>query len=157
MSNPVGCWAPRKTRPKLKLQRMRQYSYAYAALCPATGDMSSLILPESNNECMQIFMTEFAIHRNGQATAVIMDQAPWHRSGKIKIPESMTIEFHPPYSPELNPVEQLWKHVRTNYMDNHYWDDLDKMELSLCDALRECSNNRETIKSFSLSDWMVYQ
>ena len=104
MSNPAGCWAPCGERPKLPLQRIRQYSYVYAAVCPVTGDLFSLIMPYSNTDCMQIFMEEFARHRRGKPTLMIMDQAAWHKSKSLTQNLSILVKFQPPYSPELNPV-----------------------------------------------------
>jgi Transposase and inactivated derivatives len=104
---------------------------------------------------MQIFLEEFTKYRNGQATLVIMDQAGWHKSINGKQPENILIKYQPPYSPELNPVEQLWKHMRTRFMHNHFWESLDQLEERLCEVLRALSNSAKTITSFSLFDWMV--
>lgn len=156
MSNPAGCWAPRGERPKLPLQRIRQYSYVYAAVCPATGDLFSLIMPYSNTGCMQIFMEEFARHRRGKPTLMIMDQAAWHKSESLTRNRSILVKFQPPYSPELNPVEHLWKHIRTNFTYNRFWQSLEQMENYLCSILRKLSRNRKTVSSFSLFNWMIY-
>lgn len=80
MSNPVSCWAPWGIRPKLPLQRVREYTYVYAAVCPEDGDVFSLLLPYADTDVMQIFMTEFAKHMNDQPALMIMDQASWHKS-----------------------------------------------------------------------------
>lgn len=154
MSNPVSCWSPRGMRPKLPLQRVREYTYAYSAVCPEDGDVFSLILPYSDTDAMQVFMDEFTKHMDGQAALMIMDQAPWHKSSKLKLKESVMIAFQPPYSPELNPVEHLWEHIREKYTSNHYWSNMDELEDSLCHALRECSKDSETIKSLSSFCWM---
>lgn len=156
MSNPVGCWTPKGTRPKLPLQRMREYKYVYAAVCPKTGDLFSLILPESSSQCMQIFLNEFQAYRGEKNTIMIMDNAAWHTTNKIKSLPRLQLTFQPPYSPELNPVEQLWKHIRTNYTHNHFWKSLDQLEDELCNVLSTLSFNPDVIRSFSLFDWMVY-
>lgn len=156
MSNPVPCWAPRKVRPRLPSQRIRQYSYVYAALCPETGDLCSLIMPCSNTDCMQIFLEEFARQRAGKPTLLIMDQAAWHKSCVLQKYPNILITYQPPYSPELNPVEHLWKHLRTTFTHNWFWPSLDKLEDRLCEVLLQLSKNPKTIKSFSLFDWMVY-
>jgi transposase len=45
-----------------------------------------------------------------------MDNAAWHKAEEINMPDNMISWFLPPYSPELNPVEILWKHIRANYL-----------------------------------------
>lgn len=154
--NSVSCWAPKKTRPKLPLQRVREYTYVYSAVCPEDGDVFSLILPYSDTDAMQVFMDEFAKYTADQPVLMIMDQAPWHKSSKLELPESLLIDFQPPYSPELNPVEHLWEHIREKYTSNRFWTSMDELEDSLCDALVECSNSPDTIKSLAFFDWMVY-
>ncbi len=156
MANPVSCWAPYPFRPQLPMQRVREYTYVYSAICPEDGDVFSLILPYSDTDTMQVFMEEFAEHLNGQPALLIMDQAPWHKSGKLRQPESILTAYQPPYSPELNPVEHFWEHLREKYISNCYWKTMDELEDALCAALRECIQHRETIKSLTLFDWIVY-
>ena len=127
----------------------------YAALCPETGDLCSLILPYSNTDCMQIFLEEFARQRAGKPTLLIMDQAAWHKSSVLQKYPDILITYQPPYSPELNPVEHLWKHLRTTFTHNWFWSSLDKLEDRLCEVLFQLSKNPQTIKSFSLFDWMI--
>ncbi len=156
MSDPVSCWAPQGVRPKLPLQRAREYTYVYSAICPQDGDVFSLVLPYSDTGVMQVFIDEFAKHLDGQPALMIMDQAPWHKSGALKTHQKMIIAFQPPYSPELNPVEHFWEHLREKHMSNHYWKSMDEMEDELCQALREATSDSDTIKKLSLFDWMVY-
>ena len=156
MSNPVPCWAPRKVRPKLPSQRIRQSSYVYAAVCPESGDLCSLIMPYSNTDCMQIFLAEFARQRAGKPTLLIMDQAAWHKSSALKTYPNIFVKFQPPYSPELNPVEQLWMHIRTTFSHNCFWHSLVQLEDKLCEVLQGLSLSPETIISFSLFNRMTY-
>jgi transposase len=45
----------------------------------------------------------------GKHAAVIIDNAGWHKSHELEIPENITLIPLPPYSPELNAVEQVWE------------------------------------------------
>lgn len=121
------------------------------------GDIFSLILPYSDAAAMQVFIDEFSKHLDGQYAVLIMDQAPWHKTSKISIPENIILIFQPAYSPELNPVEHFWEYLREKYMANHYFRNMDELEDCLCDALRECSSSADIIKSLALFDWMVYE
>ena len=69
----------------------------YSAACPGTGDIFSLILPGANTECMQVFPDEFEKYRSGKASVMLMDNA---------VKSKVSVEFLPPHSPGLNPVEQ---------------------------------------------------
>ena len=66
---------------------------------------------------------------------MFMDRAGWHVSKKLKLPENLTIDFLPPYSPELNPQENVWKYLRTNHFANVYANFLDAVEEILLDAV----------------------
>jgi transposase len=47
-----------------------------------------------------------------------MDKAGWHTSGDLVAPKNLSLVFLPPYSPELNPIERLWLHLRDNRLSH---------------------------------------
>lgn len=49
---------------------------------------------------------------------VIMDQAGWHTTKKTKIPQNISILHLPPYSPEINPQENIWQYLKSNFLSN---------------------------------------
>jgi transposase len=65
---------------------------------------------------MQYYMNEMFRHFNQYRIILCMDNAAWHKAEEINMPDNMISWFLPPYSPELNPVEILWKHIRANYL-----------------------------------------
>ena len=44
---------------------------------------------------------------------LVCDGATWHKSKGLRIPENIEIMHIPPYTPEMNPIEQIWKQIRT--------------------------------------------
>ncbi|NEO81119.1 MAG: transposase [Moorea sp. SIO4G3] len=68
-----GCWCPPGIRPVVCKQQVRQYIYAYAAVAPALGKMTSLILPYANTKMMNLFLKQVSedfgeyliMHANG--------------------------------------------------------------------------------------------
>lgn len=74
-----------------------------------------------------------------------MDQAGWHKSKDLVVPHNIEILYLPPYSPELNPVERLWKHLKTNYIHNHVFDSLTQMMAVMVGAFGNL--NEETVAS----------
>lgn len=155
MDNPAYCWAPRKLRPGVMSQRVRQSTYVYGCVSPQDGDLFSMILPYADTERMEYFMEEFSKHLQGQPTLLIMDGAAWHKADCITQKYKNIIVVHqPPYSPELNPVENFWKHLRQNYLKNHYWQSMDELEDALEAALHNCLNDAENIRSLAKYEWM---
>lgn len=60
MNRPVRCWAPAGVRPVVDCQTVREYTYAYGALCPDDGALDSLILPSMHSECFGYFVSEIS-------------------------------------------------------------------------------------------------
>jgi transposase len=74
---------------------------------------------------MQVFLDEFSETLNSDII-LVMDNAGWHKS--LKIPENIEIVFLPPYSPELNPVERLWKYLKDNILKNQVYENIWDLE-----------------------------
>jgi transposase len=70
---------------------------------------------------------------------VLMDKAGWHTSGDLVVPESLSLVLLPPYSPELNPIERLWLHLRDNRLSHCVFQTTDEIVDSCCDAWNWCS------------------
>ena len=90
-----------------------------------------MFLPETNTDMMNIYFEELLKEYPGRDILIIMDQAGWHKAKELKVPETITLMFLPPYSPELNPVEKLWKWLRKEVTHNSLFETLE----ALMDAL----------------------
>ena len=88
---------------------VREYTYAFSAVSPHDGVMDSLVLPFVNAETMSLFLALVAERHPEEFIVMVMDQAGWHIAGDLVVPDNMRILFLPPYSPELNPAEHIWK------------------------------------------------
>lgn len=73
--------------------------------------------------CVQQFLNHVSEELKGRFLILVWDGAPAHRAADLKVPENLRLVFLPPYSPELNPVERLWREVRRH--TDGWWDDLD--------------------------------
>jgi len=82
---------------------------------------------------MNIYLDELSKAFTDSNIKLIMDQAGWHKSQGLRVPDNIQIEFLPPYSPELNPVERLWKWLKTHVCRNRLFE----CEETLMDVLAE--------------------
>lgn len=82
-----------------------------------------------------------------------MDQAGWHVSGKLSVPANMTLVPLPPYSPELNPIERLWQHLKDNWLSDRIFQDLDAVVTACCDAWNAALAETGTIRSVCSTGW----
>ena len=121
-------WAPRGSRPTAVKQTRYEWVYCYAAVEPATGESVALLAPNVDTGTMNAFLGMIAAALGPLEHAVlILDQAGWHRSKALEVPDNVTCLLLPPYSPELNPVENLWHYLRSHHLSNRAYDDYDHL------------------------------
>jgi len=155
MQNPVKCWVPRGVRPHVALQRVREYMYVYSAVCPVDGDSYSLILPWTNTDMMELFLGYCSEYYKDYRVIMIMDGASWHKSKRFNKFENIRIISLPPYSPELNPTEHLWEHIREKYLGNRFWETMEILIDTLYKALLDIVANKEIVKSLTGFHWAI--
>jgi transposase len=109
------------------VQQGYQSQYMFSAVAPKTGDSYSLLLPEINTAMMNLYFQYFSKQFSHNKILLVMDQAGWHKSNLLIIPENITIEYLPPYSPELNPVERLWKWLKVETIHNFIYKSMDEL------------------------------
>ena len=84
---------------------------------------------------MQEHLTEISATVDPGAHAVlILDQAGWHTTAKLIVPENITLLPLPPRSPELNPVENIWQYIRDNWLSNRVFKSYDDIVAFCCEA-----------------------
>lgn len=83
--------------------------------------------------------------------ALVMDQAGWHKAKKLVVPGNIAILFLPPYSPELNPIENLWHCLRSHFLGNRVDDDYDHLLKAGAGAWRRLTPER--LRSVCRSDY----
>jgi transposase len=121
-------WAKRGSRPRAVRQTRYEWCYLYAAVEPATGESAALVAPNVNTGTMNAFLRILdAERRAGEHFVLVMDRAGWHKAKGLALPDGITVLLLPPYSPELNPVENLWHYLRSHYLSNRTYDDYDAL------------------------------
>jgi hypothetical protein len=142
-------WAPLGMRPQAPRQVIRTYLSVFTAVCPALGRMTSLILPWANTEMMNIFLRQVAEDFSDYFILMLADQAGWHVSQNLAVPENMRLIKLPPRSPELNPSEQIWEELREKNFANKACRDLEEVEDTLCQGLNDLARNPEKLRSMT--------
>jgi transposase len=133
----TSTWAPRGSRPTAVKQTRYEWVYLYAAVEPKTGFSSALLAPHVNTGTMNAFLRVLSGEVDpGDLVVLIMDQAGWHKSGALEVPDNIVILYLPPYSPELNPVENLWGYMRGHSLSNRACAGYDHLLQAAGDAYR---------------------
>ena len=99
--------------------------------------MDSLILPWVNAGTMSLFLATVAERHLDEFLVMVLDGAGWHIAEDLVVPQNMKLVFLPPYSPELNPVEHLWDHLREKHFANRLFLSMTAVTNELCRALHQ--------------------
>ena len=118
------------------------------------GSHDSLVLPRADSEAMSIFLKEISLRHQEEHIVMFMDQAGWHTSKTLTIPANMELAFLPPYSPELNPQEQIWDELREKFFANKTFKTLDAVMDKAVEALQLLERLPDKIKSIAHRAWI---
>ena len=147
-------WAEKGSRPRAVQQQQFQYAYLFGAVCVNTGQTEAIVAPISN---MDIMTKHLQLISNatpgGKHSVVIMDQASWHQIYLEEPFTNLTIIHLPPYSPELNPIEQVWSWLRQNEIANRCFKDYSDIVDKCCDAWNRFCEYQKRVISLCYRDW----
>jgi len=129
-------------------------AHIYGAVYPATGQTEALISPVLNMDMMQKHLQQISdATPAGRYTLVIMDRASWH-SNKLEVHfDNLSIMHLPPYSPELNPIEQVWAWLRDNDLSNRVFKDYDEIVEQVSKGWNNFRNQVSEVKSLCKRKW----
>ena len=68
-------------------------------------------MPNCDTDCMNVFLRELSQEFWEDRILLCCDGAAWHKSRTLEIPANITLFYVPPYTPEMNPIEQIWKEL----------------------------------------------
>ena len=147
-------WFKTGSRTEVKKKLGFQNFYLYTAASPKTGSEFSLLTPYVNTEWMNVFLRKMSEWLKEKKAFVVMEQAGWHKTKKLIVPDNINIIFLPPYSPELNPIERLWQYVKDHVLKNKIYNTLNELEKSVCTFMNTVDAN--IIKSVCNINYMSY-
>ena len=102
---------------------------------------------------MNVFLDELAKTYPEDRILLVCDGTMWHKSASLVIPERITLAFIPPYTPEMNPIEQIWKEIRKRGFRNEAFQTLENVIDRLCDVIRNLPAT--VIQSITGRQWIL--
>jgi hypothetical protein len=154
MNSPKACWAPKPVRPVVAKQTVREYVYVFGAVSPKDGKHDSLVMPYADTEAMSYFLGEISRRYPNEHILMFMDQAGWHKSRGLKIPPNIELAYLPPYSPELNPQEQIWDLLREKFFGNKLFNSMKAVIEAASDGLRHLESMPLALAQLTQRSWM---
>jgi len=148
-------WAPVGSRPRMVRDNRHVSTYIFGAICPDRAVGAALIMPYANSQAMSEHLKEISTQVAPGAQAILVcDGAGWHLRGqKLQVPNNITLLSLPAYSPELNPMENVWDYLRQNKLCAQVWDTYEDI-VDACDsAWRFLIDQPERIRSIGTRNW----
>jgi transposase len=147
-------WARRGTRPGAPRDQRTCSAYIFSAICPREGKGAALVLPRCNTQAMTLHLAEVSKAVKPRAHAVVLlDQAGWHGTKALEVPDNITLLPLPPRSPELNPVENIWQFLRDNWLSNRVFKSYDDILDHCCFAWNQLIEQPWKIMSIGTREW----
>jgi transposase len=129
-------WARRGSRPRAPRDRRYTWAHLFGAVCPERRTGAALVMPEVGLAAMEAHLAEIAAQvAPGAHAVVVLAGAGWHASPRLRVPDNVSLLPPPRYSPELNPVGNVWGYPRQNWLSHRVWDGYDAIVAARCDAL----------------------
>jgi hypothetical protein len=147
-------WARRGTRPRALADLRTKSAYLFGAICPERGTGAAVVMPHADTEAMQHHLDEIGqIVAPGAHGLIVLDQAAWHTTAKLHLPDNLSLLPLPPKSPELNPVENVWEFLRQNKLSNLIFEDYEAIVTNGCAAWNNLIADPNRIKSIGTRSW----
>ena len=146
-------WAPCGVRPPWLVHDRYEWLWLYAAVEPATGQAFCLLLPRVTKEWFARFLERFAQEIGGERVGLVLDGSGAHRAA-IAWPKHVVPLPVPPYSPELNPAEQLFRVLRPK-LANRIFATITELEETITAHLRPYWEQPALVQTLTGSSWWI--
>ena len=105
-------------------------------------------------QCLQLFLRHLRHELGKGPIGVVLDSSGSHRSGEVRWPAGMHPLYLPPYSPELNPAEQVFRHIR-KHLSNTVFTTLDELQSAFIDELQQFWEHPTVLLQLTGYPWWV--
>jgi transposase len=149
-------WVEAGETPIAIVNWKREWLWLYAFVQPQTGETYWWLLPYVNTELFNRVLKDFAEHfQVGPNKRVILplDQAGWHTTEKLQVPEGIHLLHLPAYSPELQPAERLWP-LTNEPLVNQAFESMDEMEEVVYQRCRQLLQQQDLIRGLTSYHWL---
>lgn len=130
-------WAPVGQQPRVDTYGQRKTAHVFGAVNLETAAFHYRFADVFNGETFFLFLEQLVAHYRGRKVFLVIDNAPAHNlppEGRDWLKANrQLIELHrlPPYSPELMPVEGIWKQTRKLATHNKFYADVEQRNAAL--------------------------
>lgn len=148
-------WAIRGRRPIAIVRPRYQWLYLYAFVHPETGRAVWFVLPTVDTSVFSLALARFAAAVEAsreKRVLLVLDQAGWHTSRQLVVPEGIELVFLPARSPELQPAERVWA-LTDERLKNKLFHTLDDLKTALVQQCEALLDQPQRLAAHTLFHW----
>jgi transposase len=148
-------WARKGSRVRAVVRPRYQWMYLYGFVQPESGKTSWLLMPTVSTQVFSLALRAFAEEQEvgpNKHLVLVLDQAGWHKSRELQVPEGLHLLFLPSHSPELQPAERLWP-LSNEPLANRALTSLDELEQVQAERCRWLQAHPEIIRGRTSFHW----
>jgi len=120
MTHTGKCLTAFGVKPIVEYQHRFETTYLYGSYSPINGDSFVWEVNGVNTTIFESYLNQFSQHKPKEFKIVVIDNAGFHSTKNITIPDNIFLLRIPPYCPELNPCEQVWQFIKTRYKNQRF-------------------------------------
>jgi len=136
----------RGIKPIIEYQHIFKTTYLYGSYSPINGDSFVWEINGIDSAIFESYLDHFSKYKPKEFKIVVIDNAGFHSTKNIDVPDNIYLLRIPPYNPELNPCEQVWQYIK-NRFKNQRFESMEELKKWLHETVINMS--KETIKSIT--------
>ena len=139
-------------KPVGKYKHSYQYFWLWGSFSPITGDAHYMISNGVSKDAFIAYLNDLSLLRPRELKILIIDNATFHSTKDVGLPENVILVPIPPYCPELNPAEQMWQWFKSKIAMKIY-KSLDQLEQKIIKLIENADNQK--VKSITSHQYLI--
>lgn len=131
----------RGVKPVGKYRHSYKYFWLWGSFSPITGDAHYMISDGVSKSAFIAYLQDFSLHNPRELKILIIDNAAFHSTKDVELPENIVLIPLPPYCPELNPAEKMWQWFKGKVSMKIY-NSLGDLEDKLVQIIKHAENHK---------------
>lgn len=127
MTHTGRCLTAKGIKPLVTYKHAFKSTYLYGSFSPINGDSFIWEINGVDTIIFEAYLQAFSNHNPKELKLVVIDNAGFHSTKNITIPDNIILINIPPYSPELNPSEKIWQYIKQRFK-NQTFNDMRELE-----------------------------
>ena len=99
-------------KPIGKYKHSYLYKWLWGSFSPITGESFCMTTDSVCKDLFVKYLEDFSLHKPRELKIILIDNAAFHSTKDIVLPENIVLISIPPYCPELNPAEKVWQWMK---------------------------------------------